>query len=194
MAYRTDVMPGAFPDVLAASRHGNDGACAEAFAATYDELRRVARRELRRLRPGQTLTTTSLVHEAFVKLVRSPVDTADRTHFLALAARAMRQILVDYLRQRSAQKRGGDWRIATFDGESLPAEGLADELLAVDRALTELEEVDPRLARLVEWRFFGGMTEEEVATALDITSRTVRREWQKARAFLFRALKGADSA
>ena len=190
MAYRTKVMPGVLPDVLTASRHGSDAAYAEAFAATYDELRRLARRELRRLRPGQTLSTTAVVHEAFVKLVRNPVETADRTHFLALAARAMRQILVDYCRQRRASKRGGEWRLETFDGESLPAHGLAEELVAIDGALTELEALDPRLARLVEWRFFGGMTEEEVAEALDVTSRTVRREWQKARAFLYRALQG----
>ncbi len=186
-------MAGELSAVLTASRHGDDAAMAQAFEAAYDELRRLARWQLRRLRPGQTLTTTSLVHEAFVKLVHSPVDAADRAHFLALAARAMRQILVDYSRRRRSRKRGGEWHPVTFDADALQAAGAADELLAIDTALTRLEAVDPRLARLVEWRFFGGMTEEEVAGALGVTSRTVRRDWQKARAFLYRELQ-ADGA
>ena len=166
----------------------NSGALSEAFEASYGELRRLARRQLRRLRPGQTLTTTALVHEAFVKLVKGPVTAEDRSHFLALAARAMRQILVDYARRRASGKRGGGARPATLDGDSIPVEALADEMLGIDRALTHLEILDERLARLVEWRFFGGMTEDEVAVALGVTARTVRRDWQKARAFLFREL------
>lgn len=168
----------------------NSGALSEAFEASYGELRRLARRQLRRLRPGQTLTTTALVHEAFVKLVKGPVTTEDRNHFLALAARAMRQILVDYARGRACGKRGGGVRPTTLDGDSIPVEALADEMLGIDRALTRLEVLDERLARLVEWRFFGGMTEDEVAVALGVTARTVRRDWQKARAFLFRELSG----
>lgn len=170
----------------------NSGALSEAFEASYGELRRLARRQLRRLRPGQTLTTTALVHEAFVKLVKGPVKAEDRTHFLALAARAMRQILVDYARRRVSGKRGGGVWPTTLDGDSIPVEALADEMLGIDRALTRLEALDERLARLVEWRFFGGMTEDEVAVALGVTARTVRRDWQKARAFLFRELSGED--
>ena len=183
-----------FSVVLAASRHGDAAACAQAFETAYQELRRLARGQLRRLRPGQTLTTTSLVHEAFVKLVESPVPVQDRAHFLALAARAMRQILVDYARQRGALKRGGDRRPTTFDGESIPVETLAFEMLAIDRALTRLEALDERLARIVEWRYFGGLTEDEVAEALGVTARTVRRDWQKARAFLYRELGSEGSA
>ena len=172
----------------------DSGALSDAFEASYAELRRLARRQLRRLRPGQTLTTTALVHEAYLKLGKAFITPADRNHFLALAARAMRQILVDYARRRASGKRGGGLRPATLDGDSIPVEALADEMLGIDRALTRLEALDERLARIVEWRFFGGMSEEDVAAALGITARTVRRDWQKARAFLFRELAGEDSA
>jgi len=170
------------------------GALAEAFEASYGELRRLARRQLRRLRPGQTLTTTALVHEAFVKLVKGPAKAEDRAHFFALAARAMRQVLVDYARRRASGKRGGGVRPTTLDGDSIPVDALADEMLDIDRALTRLEALDERLARIVEWRFFGGMTEDEVADALGVTARTVRRDWQKARAFLLRELSDDDPA
>jgi len=186
-------MVGDMSTMLAASRRGDPDACAQAFEAAYAELRRLARGQLRRLRPGQTLTTTALVHEAFVKLVQSPLNTQDRAHFLALAARAMRQILVDYARRRGSLRRGGDQRPVTFDGDSIPAETIAAEMLGIDRALTRLASLDERLAAVVEGRFFGGMTEEEVAEALGITARTVRRDWEKARAFLYRELQGTSS-
>ena len=172
----------------------DDGALSEAFAASYGELRRLARRQLRRLRPGQTLTTTALVHEAFVKLVKGPVPSEDRAHFFALAARAMRQILVDHARRRASGKRGGGLRPTTLEGDSIPVEAIADEMLGIDRALTRLESLDERLARVVEWRFFGGMTDDEVAEALGVTARTVRRDWHKARAFLYRELSGDGPA
>lgn len=185
-------MAGDYSAVVVASRQGDADALSRAFEAAYDELRRVARRQLRRLRPGQTLTTTSLVHEAFVKLVRSPIDTVDRAHFFALAARAMRQILVDYARQRRSLKRGGDHAPLALEDGAAAIESTAEEMLAIDRALTRLESLDERLVRVVECRFFGGMTEEEAADALGITARTVRRDWQKARAFLYRELQGGE--
>ena len=178
-----------FSEQLAAARAGDADAFSRAYAAAYDELRRVAHRQLRALRPGDTLMTTALVNEAFLKLVRHPIDVEDRTHFLALAARAMRQILVDYARERRSLKRGGAWQQTTLDEGSIRVEAIADELIGIDRALTRLEQVDERLARLVEWRFFGGMTEEEVAAVRNVTTRTVRRDWQKARAFLYRELR-----
>jgi RNA polymerase sigma factor (TIGR02999 family) len=180
--------------MLAASRGGDATALSQAFDSAYEELRHLAHRQLRRLRPGQTLTTTSLVHEAFVKLVQHPIATVDRTHFMALAARAMRQILVDYARERGALKRGGGQHTITFEEGEVPVEALAREMLGIDQALTRLESVDERLARVVEWRFFGGMTEDEVAEALGVTARTVRRDWRSARAFLYRELYGAGSA
>jgi RNA polymerase sigma factor (TIGR02999 family) len=173
---------------LSAARGGDREAFAKAYAAAYEELRRLARRQLRALRPGETLATTALVNEAFLKLVRHPVDYADKTHFFALSARAMRQILVDYARERGAQKRGGDRRQTTLEAAHLTAESVAAEMIDLDAALTRLAAVDEWLARLVECRFFGGMTEEEIAAAEGIAARTVRRDWQKARAFLYREL------
>jgi RNA polymerase sigma factor (TIGR02999 family) len=174
---------------LVAARGGDPSAFAQAFEAAYGELRRIARRQLRSLRPGDTLATTALVNEAFLKLVRRPAGWEDKTHFFSLAARAMRQILVDYARERRSLKRGGDRRRTTLDGAAIPVESIAEEMLDIDRALTELERVDERLARLVEWRFFAGLTEDEIAKAQNVTPRTVRRDWQKARAFLYRELQ-----
>lgn len=178
--------------LLAAARTGDAEAFSQAFEAAYAELRRLAQRQLRALRPGETLATTALVHEAFLKLVRRPVALEDQTHFFALAARAMRQILVDYARERRSLKRGGDRRQTTLDDGSLSAEAIAEEMLGIDQALTRLEAVDEDLARLVEWRFFAGMTEEEIAAARGVAARTVRRDWQKARAFLYRELRRGD--
>ena len=174
---------------LTAARNGDPSAMSQAFEATYDQLRRIARRQLRSVRPGDTLRTTALVNEAFLKLVGHPVDAADQNHFFALAARAMRHVLVDYARERGAQKRGGDRHRTTLDVDAISVGVVAEEMLGIDRALTKLEQVDERLARLVEWRFFGGMTEEEIAAAMGVTARTVRRDWQKARAFLYRELQ-----
>lgn len=173
---------------LSAARGGDRDAFARAYAAAYDELRRLARRQLRAMRPGDTLVTTALVNEAFLKLVRHPVVYADRTHFFALAARAMRQILVDYARERGARKRGGDRQQTTLDASQLSVEAIAGEMIDLDAALTRLASVDEWLAQLVEWRFFGGMTEDEIAGAAGIAVRTVRRDWKKARAFLYHEL------
>jgi RNA polymerase sigma factor (TIGR02999 family) len=162
---------------------------AQAFEAAYGELRRIARSQLRSLRPGETLATTALVNEAFIKLSAASAAWQDRVHFLALAARAMRQILVDYARERHAQKRGGGVRPETLDGGALAVEAIVEEMLDIDRALSSLQRVDERLARLVELRFFGGMTEDEIARSEGMTARTVRRDWQKARAFLYRELQ-----
>jgi RNA polymerase sigma factor (TIGR02999 family) len=174
---------------LTAARSGDPIAISEAFEATYDQLRRIARLQLRSLHPGETLRTTALVNEAFLRLVGHPIAPADQGHFFALAARAMRHVLVDYARERGAQKRGGDRRRTTLDEASISVVVIAEEMLGIDRALTALEQVDERLARLVEWRFFGGMTEEEIAKAMGLTTRTVRRDWQKARAFLYREIQ-----
>jgi RNA polymerase sigma factor (TIGR02999 family) len=174
--------------LLVASRQGQTDAFAQAFSAAYAELRRLARRQLRHRQPGQTLATTALVHEAFLKLVRRPVALEDQSHFFALAARAMRQILVDYARERCTQKRNRGLRALTLDEAAIPVDRIADDLIAIDRALSRLELVDERLAQVVEWRFFGGMTEDEIASSLRVTPRTVRRDWQKARAFLYREL------
>ena len=178
--------------ILPASREGDAEAFAEAYALAYGELRRLARRQLGGAPRGRTLVTTVLVNEAFMKLVRGPINIQDRAHFFALAARAMRQIIVDYARERQAQKRGGAKAPVSLDVDEIAVEHAAGELVGIDEALEQLQELDPRLAQIVEWRFFGGMTEDEVGEALGITSRTVRREWQKAKAFLYRELSRGE--
>ncbi len=155
----------------------------------YDELRRIAHRQLRAERTDHTLSTTALVHEAYVKLAdQTRAQWNDRAHFFAVAAVAMRRILVDYARKRQAEKRGGGVRPVTLDDAAALIEDRADALLAVDEALTRLAGIDERLSRVVECRFFGGLTEEETATALRVTARTVRRDWVKAKGWLYQEL------
>lgn len=153
----------------------------------YDELRAVARRQLRNERSDHTLQATALVHEAYAKLVTGPIDATDRAHFLAIAARAMRQVLIDHARTHKAQKRGGGWARTTLGDGQAAVDFRADELLALDKALDQLE---PRQRQVVEFRFFAGMQEQEIATVLGVTDRTVRRDWVIARAWLYRSLYG----
>jgi RNA polymerase sigma factor (TIGR02999 family) len=158
----------------------------------YDELRRVAHRELA-ARPSDTLSTTALVHEVYLKFFEhdSERDWKNRAHFLGVAAIAMRGILVDLARRRVAAKRGGTRRRVTLEEEIVGSlEDRSELLLDIDEALSELASVDERLARVVECRFFGGMTDQETATALGVTERTVRRDWVKARGLLYDALRG----
>jgi RNA polymerase sigma factor (TIGR02999 family) len=156
----------------------------------YDDLRLRAHQQLRRRRPGQTLDTTALVHEAYLKLVdQSQADYRDRCHFYAAASMAMRHVLVDRARRHAARKRGGAGLQVTLDSALLQVQAKAVEILALDEALRALAAVDERLARLVELRFFGGLTLEETAETLQISARTVQREWRMARAFLHRALQ-----
>lgn len=159
------------------------------FPVVYDQLRAVARRELRRRRPGETLNTTALVHEAYLKLADSPPGGfRDRGHFLAVASLAMRHILVDYARRRLARKRGGDVVAVPFDEVRVGVDAEAAEIFALDEALTSLAGIDRRLGKLVELRFFGGLSVEETAEVLQISERTVKRDWRRARAFLFQVL------
>lgn len=172
--------------LLEAARRGEDGALDRVVPLVYDELRRMAARQLRRERAGHTLHATALVHEAYLKLASGgTVEAVDRGHFLAIAARAMRQVLVDHARRRNAEKRGGDWEQTTLSDGDKPLEFQPDELLALDRALDELDE---RQRQVVECRFFAAMEEEEIAVALGVSARTVRRDWVKARAWLYRSL------
>jgi RNA polymerase sigma factor (TIGR02999 family) len=150
----------------------------------YDELRAIAHARLA-ARGGGTLSTTALVHEAYLKLVdQSQAGWRNRSHFQAVASLAMRHVLVDCAKARHALKRGGTRRRITLDDEELSVDDQAEALLELDEALHRLAELDPRLARVVECRFFGGLTEEEIAEALGVTVRTVRRDWAKARVLL----------
>ena len=155
----------------------------------YDELRRIARHELRRERVDHTLTTTALVHEAYLTLVdQARAEPGDRARFFAVAATAMRRVLIQYARSRQALKRGGGQRPLSLDEAAVVAEDGGEHLLALDEALTRLGALDERQARVVECRYFGGLTEEETAAALGITARTVRRDWVKAKGWLYREL------
>jgi len=159
------------------------------FGVVYDELRRVAHAQLQREPDGHTLVTTALVHEAYMRLVGvTRVEWRDRVHFLSTAARAMRRILIDYARARNADRRGSGNRAVTLDEALIAADLTPDSLVALDEALAGLGALNPRLVRVVECRFFGGMTEEETAQALGVTSRTVRNDWVKARGWLRQAL------
>jgi RNA polymerase sigma factor (TIGR02999 family) len=155
----------------------------------YDELRAVARRQLAVRAGGGTLNTTGLVHEAYLKLAaQSKVAWNDRAHFVALASLAMRHVLVDRAKARFTQKRGGAPQQVTLDEELIPAECQPEVLVQLSEAIDQLARVEPRLARVVDCRFFGGLSEEEVAEALGVTTRTVQRDWAKARMLLRRAL------
>jgi RNA polymerase sigma factor (TIGR02999 family) len=170
-------------------REGDGPALDRLMSIVYEELRRIAHRQLRHQRDGHTLNTTALVHEAYLKLVdQTCVACADRAHFFGIAARAMRQILVDHARKLATVKRGGRWRRVSFEEEVLGTEERAEIMLLLDEALSRLTSLDERLGRVVECRFFGGMTEEEVATALGLSDRTVRRDWLKARLWLYAEL------
>lgn len=172
--------------LLHAARAGDSSAIDRVIPLVYDDLRRLAQRQVGRGFGQQTVRPTELVHEAYVKLTAGAAEVAvDRAHFLSIAARAMRQVLIDDARNRQAAKRGGGWQRATLSSAHWVSDFDLDELLTLNDALDEL---DPRQRQVVECRFFGGMEEREVAEALGVTERTVRRDWVKARAWLYRAL------
>lgn len=182
-------------DLLARAKSGDDKAVAALLPLVYDELRRLAASYLRRERGGQTLQPTALVHEAYVRLIgEGKQPWQDRTHFVAIAALSMRQILVERARRRHAAKRGGDPVRITLDDHVLgqaPRRGeAAIDLVALDAALERLAAEQPRQAKIVELRYFGGLNVDECAEALGISPATVKRDWTLARAWLKRALAG----
>ncbi|MDX1419293.1 MAG: ECF-type sigma factor [Rubricoccaceae bacterium] len=193
------VSPSDTTRLLLDARNGDREALDALWPHVYEELRLLARARLRAHRPGDTLDTTALVHEAYLRLVDGArAGWESRAHFFALAARAMRFILVDYARERAAQKRGGPRGDLRLDGlqvadDPAVAERAAD-LLTLDAALERLATYDGRLARLVEYRFFGGLTYEEVAEVAGCSVPTAKRDWQRARTWLFRAMKDDDLA
>ena len=178
--------PGEVTRLLEAAEAGDREALDRLVPLVYEDLRRVAHRQLDREGAGHTLQTTALVNEAYLKLVGGgSVSATSRAHFLAIAARAMRQVLVDYARRRKAAKRGSGVISVTLGDEPQPADASAEDLLALDEAL---ERLDPRQRQVIECRFFGGMEEKDIAAALGVSERTVRRDWVKARAWLYQAL------
>ena len=169
-------------------RSGDEDAAGKLISAVYGELRQVAGRAMRGERPGHTLQPTALVHEAFLKLAGGAgVEWRDRAHFFGVAARVMREILVDYARQRGAAKRGNGARI-TLDDSLLISEDRLGDVVAIDEVVRRLEALDARQGHIVELRFFGGLSVEEVAEVMQISTPTVKREWQSAKAWLHREL------
>ncbi len=171
--------------LLQAHGRGEEGAFDQLMPMVYNDLHRIARRQLRRGRRGGTLNTTGLVHEVYLKMVdQQRASWKDRSHFFAISARAMRQIIVDYARQKLAAKRGGGQAHTGLDESRIAIQQQADWLIALDHALGQLAKLDERMARIVECRFFGGLTEEETAEALGVSLRTVQRDWKRARGWL----------
>ncbi|HET9251743.1 MAG TPA: ECF-type sigma factor [Candidatus Eisenbacteria bacterium] len=178
-------------ELLLELRRGNRAVLDDLVPIVYDELRAIARRRLRSERGGHTLTTTALVHEAFLKLVQlDRIEWQSRAHFFAIAAQAMRHVLVNYaLRRKRVKRGGGAVHVPLEDAPDLPV-AEADRILALDAALERLVALNPRHARIVECRFFAGMSIEETATALDISPATAKRDWALLRAWLRRELNG----
>lgn len=181
------------PDItrlLADVRQGDEDALNQLYPLVYDELRQIAHAQLRHHRDAE-LHTTALVHEAYLKLFdqeQAPADLKNRVHFYALSARAMRQVLVDHFRHQQAKKRGGKRKPIALEDGSVPIEMRGEMILALDEALDHLAQFNQRLSRVVEYTFFGGMTQQEIADVLGLTPRTVRNDWYKAKLWLARAL------
>jgi RNA polymerase sigma factor (TIGR02999 family) len=170
-------------------RHNGPSVVDRLYPIVYDELQRIAHRLLTNERQGHTLSTNALVHEAYLRLVdQTRVEWQDRAHFCAVAAGAMRRILVDYARRRHAEKRGGRQDPLRLDESRIAINEQAAWVISLDDALTRLAELDERLSKVVECKFFGGLTEEESAEVLQVSKRTVRRDWVKAKAWLFKEL------
>ena len=190
-----DTSPSAVASLVNNARQGDEQALAALLPIVYDELRRLAARYMRRERPGQTLQATALVHDVYLRLLQdSHLSWQNRAHFFGIAARSMRQILIERARSRGAAKRGGSRIRVTFDpGLIAPAQAPALDLEALDEALTRLAALDAELARVVEVRFFGGLSIEETAEALNISPATVKRRWTLAKAWLARELRGTKT-
>jgi RNA polymerase sigma factor (TIGR02999 family) len=184
--------PEQITDLLLQLRSGDSDATERLYSAVYEELRQIAHRHLQHEPSGHTLQTTGLVHETYIRLVDlSRIDWQDRGHFFRIASGAMRRILVDYARRHRSLRRGGGIPPAFLD-DDVAAPERGELLLALDEALDRLSAVSVRLSQVVECRFFGGLTEEETAEALGVTTRTVQRDWAKARGWLYLELREGE--
>ncbi len=180
--------------LLLAWSEGDEQALDRLVPLVYDELRRLAQSYMRKERANQTMQTTALIHEAYIRLIdANTVQWQNRAHFFGVAARLMRQILVAMARERCSQKRGEGAQRVSLDEAMMIDEGPDEDLVALDEALGALAQFDARKAQVVEMRFFGGLTEEEIADALDVSPETVRRDWRLARSWLRRKLKGEQN-
>jgi len=183
------ISPGEVTNLLIELKNGNREAESRLMPLVYHELRRLASRYMRGERPGHTLQATALVHEAYLRLVgHEDVDWQNRAHFFGVAANLMRRILVDHARAKQAKKRGGGDQKVSLDVAVLVRPEAPEQFLALDEALERLAKRDPRQARIVELRYFGGLSEEEAAEILEVSVRTVKRDWSVARAWLYQQL------
>ena len=179
-------------ELLAKWRAGDEESLRCLLPLVYNELRRLAHYQLRKERPGHTLQSTALVHEAYMCLMKqTPMDFENRAHFFAVCAQLMRQILVQYARRRNAAKRGGRYKLTLDDAIALPKTRSVD-LVALDDALNGLSELDPQQSRIVELRFFGGLSIEQTAHVLNISPATVKRHWTTARVWLHKQISRAE--
>jgi len=184
----------ALSTLIASAEQGNRAAADQLFSSLYDELHRMARRELGKRAVGMTLGATTLLHEAYLNISeREGAAFPDRNRFMGYAARAMRGLIIDYARHRQAQKRGGEFEITSISTDVVGPSVDPDELTRVSDALDQLEATDPRLARIVDLKFFGGFSFVEIAAMLAVSDRTVQRDWEKARIYLHRVLRDDTS-
>lgn len=171
-------------------KNGSKKAYDQLFPLVYEKLRQMAHYQLKREDRNHTYSKTDLVHEAYFKLInQNDVQWQDRAHFYAIAARSMRQILIDHARKKLADKRGGSGEPQTYIDEIMRVEHQAEELIHIDEALNRLADLDDRMAKVVEFRYFGEMTFEDIADVMDLSSRTVKRDWAQARGWLYKELK-----
>jgi RNA polymerase sigma-70 factor (ECF subfamily) len=197
MTMRADLAANDLTGLLIEWARGDKAALDQLTPLVYDEIRRIAHRYVQHEREGQTLQTTALVHEAYLRLAASQrVDWQNRAHFFAVTAQVMRHILIDHARRRQYVKHGGEVQRVSFDAVTREAvmmsQPRAAELLALDEALTELARLDPRKSRVVELRYFGGLSLEETADVLEVSAMTVRRDWRAAKAWLYKAVKNEE--
>lgn len=179
-------------ELLLRLKKGEDGIYDKLYPVIYQELRQLAYAHMCRQEPDHTLSKTELVHETYLKMIdQTRIDFNDKSHFLAIASRCMRQILIDYARKKHAKKRGGKEKDIRFIDELFESpKNKAEELINIDSALNKLEKLNERLSKVVEMRFFGEMTIKETAEALEVSESTVKRDWMKARGWLYKELKG----
>ncbi len=177
-------------ELLLEVKQGSDAAYSQLFSLVYSQLKDLANKQMAKEPVGHTYSQTDLVHELFIDLVnKKNVDWKNRAHFYGLASICMRQLLIDYARKKFAKKRGGHSEKHTFIEELFNSEGQAEELIRLDDALTKLEKLNKRLSDVVQYRFFGNMTIEEVAEVMDTSEATVKRDWTKARGWLYHELR-----
>ena len=184
---------GQVTQLLKAMRTGDPKAAEHLLPLVYAELHRLAKSHMRRERPDHTLQATALINEAYLRLVGEDVDWNSRAHFIGVAANVMRRVLVDYARTRNAEQRGGGLQRVEMQDELAISPDKLDEVEQLDEALKKLEKEDPRQARVVELRYFGGLSVEQIGALLEIAPRTVKRDWAMARLWLFRELRPGDT-